>query len=242
MIKKVFGFSLFTAIAIIVTLGASAGFTADADIAGPKQILSEILPYHLKNGDCVGWIAIPGTVINYPVMYAPERYVEDMESKAEYYLYRDFEQKNDVRGSIFIGAHNWIEPQDFNVYFWGHNMKDKSMFAALHDYGIKNQNLEKAVEYYNAHRIIQFTSLFEKQEYEIIAAFRTMTDDKQEFKYWTYFNPSNENEFNEYIANIMRLSYYDTGVEAKFGDRLITLSTCFTGTSDKMVVVGVMRR
>ena len=35
-----------------------------------------------------------------------------------------------------------------------------------------------------------------------------------------------EEEFNDFYENIKKLSIYDTGVTAEFGDHFITLSTC----------------
>lgn len=46
------------------------------------QIDAGILALHEENPDCIGWITIEGTRIDYPVMYRP--------GDKNYYLHRDF--------------------------------------------------------------------------------------------------------------------------------------------------------
>ena len=45
-------------------------------------------------------------------------------------------------------------------------------------------------------------------------------------------------EFDDFIAKSKELSFYDTGVTAEYGDRLITLSTCeYSRNNSRLVVV-----
>ena len=45
-------------------------------------------------------------------------------------------------------------------------------------------------------------------------------------KYYEFINAYSEEEFNSYMNEMAAMSYYDTGVTAQYGDRLLTLSTC----------------
>ena len=46
-----------------------------------------------------------------------------------------------------------------------------------------------------------------------------------------------EEEFNEFIATIKRLSFYDTGITPVYGDKIICLSTCeYTLENGRLVV------
>ena len=47
-----------------------------------------------------------------------------------------------------------------------------------------------------------------------------------EFKFYNFLGADTKSEFDDFYDNIKSLSLYDTGVEAQFGDRLVTLSTC----------------
>ena len=56
--------------------------------------------------------------------------------------------------------------------------------------------------------------------------------------YFRYIDPDNEKDFMAGINNMKALSMYDTGVDAQWGDRLITLSTCdYEQDNGRFVVV-----
>ena len=58
------------------------------------------------------------------------------------------------------------------------------------------------------------------------------------FKFYKFFQANTEEEFNDFYENIKKLSVYDTGVTAEFGDHFITLSTCvYHVTNGRFVVV-----
>ena len=58
------------------------------------------------------------------------------------------------------------------------------------------------------------------------------------FKYYEFINAYSEQEFDSYMAEMAEMSYYDTGVVAEYGDRLLTLSTCdYEQNNGRFVVV-----
>ena len=87
---------------------------------------------------------------------------------------------------------------------------------------------------------IAFNTLTEKNEYEILAVFKTVvyTDSPEAFKYYRFTDAQSPEEFDAYIDKCKELSLYDTGVSAEYGDKLITLSTCeYSRTNGRIVVV-----
>ena len=69
-------------------------------------------------------------------------------------------------------------------------------------------------------------------------AFKTVAYSEDGFKYYHFVNAENQAAFEEYVAKCKELALYDTGVTAKYGDQLITLSTCeYSRTNGRMVVV-----
>lgn len=179
------------------------------------------------NNDFAAWLYIPGTDIDYPVMYTP-RY-------EQYYLRKNFEKKYATGGCLFIGK-KWDESSNQTIIY-GHNMHDGSMFGHLHDY--------KSKEYALEHKIIRFDTLHETREYEVIAAFYGKVyrvDDTGVFRYYQYTDLSTESMFNEFIKNVRRAALYDTGVDVQFGDRLLTLSTCSYYTQAGRFVVVARER
>ena len=79
-----------------------------------------------------------------------------------------------------------------------------------------------------------------KQTYEIIAVFKTAvyTGSENEFKYYQFVDAAVQEQFDGYIQRAKEKAFYDTGVSAEYGDKLITLSTCeYSGQNSRLVVV-----
>jgi len=72
------------------------------------------------NSHCVGWITIPNTNINYPIVKNDDN---------EYYLNHNFEKSENKGGAIFMDYRLKEDFSNFNTILYGHNMKDGSMFA-----------------------------------------------------------------------------------------------------------------
>lgn len=173
---------------------------------------------YMRNNDMTGWICIPDTMIDYPVV----RYSDN-----DYYLHRDFDKNYQYSGIPFIDYQ--CSDNSSNIIIYAHNMKNGSMFAALADYVKK--------DFYEQHKIIYYDTLYEKGEYEVIAAFTTKVGARNEFKYYEYANIEDEKSFGEYINKVIALSFLDVDAEVGFGDKLITLSTCAYYSSNERIVV-----
>lgn len=178
----------------------------------------------LANEDMAAWLVVPGTNIDYPVMWTP--------FDENYYLYKDFNEKENANGCLILDTDSSLNPLTTNLIIHGHNMKSGAMFGNLTDY--------EDEDYYNNHKqIILYTRDCQKN-YEIIAVFRSQVYKKTDdvFKFYKFFQANTEEEFNDFYDNIKDLSIYDTGVTAEFGDCFITLSTCvYHVTNGRFVVV-----
>ena len=86
-------------------------------------ILPEYQAIYNLNNHLVGWINIPGTNIDYPVMQTPDR--------KDYYLYRNFDKEWSQWGSIYVREECDVFGPSDNVVIYGHRMKDKTMFYQL---------------------------------------------------------------------------------------------------------------
>lgn len=188
-----------------------------------NEVLYKYSALYKRNTDMIGWIQIPDTVINYPVMQCME--------EEEFYLKRDFDKEADINGLPFMDIRCNIENEYVNTLIYGHNMKNGSMFTSLLKY--------KEIEYYRLHPLLLFDTIYEEGEYEIIAAFLTQVayQDEETFRYYDYAGELNEQEFEDYIDHIKKLSLYETGITASYGDRLLTLSTCDRSIDDGRFVV-----
>lgn len=175
------------------------------------------------NSDIVGWITIDGTEINYPVLQTTNN---------SYYMTHNYKKEYYANGSIFLDKdYNWELPSS-NLLIYGHNNNNNTMFQGLLNYKDKN--------YYIEHPNIKFTTNTDDAEYEIIAVFYSKVYYKNEenvFRYYYFINAEDESEFNSYVKNSIKASIYNIGKTAKYGDQLLTLSTCSYHTEDGRFVI-----
>lgn len=166
----------------------------------------------LANKDMAAWLQIPGTNIDYPVMWTPE--------DETYYLYRAFDGSENKNGCLLLDTDSCLDPLTTNLIIHGHNMKSGAMFGNLTDY--EDQDF-----YENHKNIILYTEECQRN-YEVIAVFRSQVYRKTDevFKFYKFFQADTQEEFDDFYNNIKQLSQYDTGVTAEFGDHFLTLSTC----------------
>ena len=186
-----------------------------------ETILPEYGELFLQNPDMAGWISIAGTTLNYPIMQTP--------NNPNFYLKHNFEKEYSDLGTPYIQENCNIAESD-NLVIYGHHIKGGKMFGALENYKEKG--------FYEEHKTIQFDTLTQHGEYEIVAVFKTVAYSEQGFRYYDFVNAEDEGSFNAYIDKCKELALYDTGVTAEYGDRLITLSTCeYSAQNGRLVVV-----
>ncbi len=79
-----------------------------------------------RNEDVVAWILIPGTVINYPVLWKAH--------DNEYYLHRDIDRREGSYEGVFLDGDSAPDFSSRQNLFYGHHMKNKTMFTAICDF------------------------------------------------------------------------------------------------------------
>ena len=174
------------------------------------------------NNDLVGWIKLDGTELDYPVMQT------DVNNR-DYYLKHDFDGEESSRGCIYAREECDVNTPSDNITLYGHNMADGSMFAALNAYTEK--------EAWENNSLIEFSTLTEQHIYKIFAVFKTSASLGQGFTYHQFVDAKDEAAFNEFVKTCKDLAFYETGETPKYGDKLITLSTCeYTLENGRLVV------
>ena len=116
-----------------------------------------------KNKGCIGYVEIPGTTINYPVMQTKDN--------PDFYLNHDFNRNYSFYGTPYLSAYCDVKKSD-SLIIYGHNINGGKMFGALEQY--KNK------EFFYKHKKIYFTT-DKKREYEVFAV---MSVNVYEFQYW----------------------------------------------------------
>lgn len=189
-------------------------------------LLDEYKTLYNKNKNLIGWIKIDDTIIDYPVMQASDN---------EYYLDHNIEREHDRNGSLFLDKDCSVTERSTNLIVYGHHMKSGKMFGDLDKY--------KSESYFKEHPVIQFDTIYEKGTYEVMYVFNSKIyyEDEIVFKYYQFIDALSEQEFNSNMQEMQKMSLYDTGVRAEYGDELLTLSTCDYGEADARFVVVAKR-
>ena len=198
-----------------------------------NQSEAEKSPYRLRkeqlnairevNSDIVGWINIPDTVIDYPVLMPPE----DDDS---FYLYRNYKKESTKFGSIFIDPTVDLENNYKNIVIHGHHMKDGSMFANLMKYS--------SLDFYKQSPIIKFDTIKEVADWKIISVFKiNVHSDQGELFEYIQTGFASDEEFLNSVYNVRERSLIDIPVDVNENDYLISLSTCSFEFDDFRTVV-----
>lgn len=174
------------------------------------------------NSDIIGWIKIEGTNINYPIM-----------QNGDYYLHKDIYKNYSSHGTPYLAFYCDVKKSD-NLIIFGHHMKDNTMFSQLEKY--KNYN------FFLNHKYIKFYTIEDgrtiENTYEVMIAFKTIAYSDAGFRYYSYTNFQNVEDYEEFVDNCRNLEFYNTGVAGTNNDKYITLSTCeYSQKNGRMVVV-----
>ena len=181
------------------------------------------------NDEIVGFMTIEGTPIDIPVLQTKDN------SK---YLDLNFRGEESRAGALFLDWRNHfdhvddqghlIEDNSQNLVVYGHNMADESMFGSLKYY-------QRNADYYDQHPLIHFNSNYEYYTYKIFAFFLVDSEDESETKFdcWNRLDFNDATEFYDFVNEAKRRSIRLNDVDVKYGDQLLTLSTCNTVLGDQ---------
>ena len=168
-----------------------------------------------QNKDTIGFIEVPDTDVQYPVVQGKDN---------EYYMTHTFAKKRRAAGAIFLDAWNSAELTDFNSVIYGHNMKDGSMFALLREY--------RHPDFLRNHKYIEVTLLHSHKTYKVFSAY--IAEEDVDFR---GFGCDSAKEKAEFIKQITYRSEIDTNATATEDDHILTLVTCTSGERDRFWIV-----
>lgn len=170
------------------------------------------------NPDVIGWIHIPDTDIDYPLLHGDDN---------EHYLKHTWNNVLNPAGAIFMEHENAADMSDFNTIIYGHNMRSGSMFGSLKKYA------EQA--YWEAHPHIYIRCDSGVYRYDIFAAYKVRP---ATITYAMRIDPPQMRE--EFISCALDGSQIQTGIRPKQEDKLLTLSTCIGDPAFRWVVQAVL--
>ena len=205
------------------TTESKEGETSDTSIespeAEPEPIFTRNLPpLFEKNNDCIGWICIPDTAVDYPVMHTPQ--------DQEKYLRKNFDCEYSSSGVPFMQGNNTLERD--NIIIYGHNMKNGTMFSDITKY--RNES------FCAEHPTIEFETGQGLKLYTVFAVAQVKNNDS-----WYRFTiAADQADYESKVGLISDAALYTTNNVPQYGQQLLTLSTCYGNSkSDRLIVIAV---
>lgn len=193
-------------------------------VDGDNEEIKKVKYLKEKNEEVVGWLKIPNTKIDYPILQTKGN---------EYYLTHNYKREKAKHGSIFLNYKSVLSDNDSNLIIYGHNMGDGQMFNTLLEY--ENQN------YYNEHKTINLFTENQEHIYTIVSVFKSRIfyqDEENVFRYYNYTYFDNKEIYEEFIENCKEIQLYETNIQPKYGEQLITLITCeYSQENGRMVII-----
>lgn len=172
------------------------------------------------NDDCVGWIYIDETAINYPVVQSSDN---------SYYLKHLFDGKWNSSGCIFLDSRVDSDLSNRHSIIYGHHMKNGTMFSGLTEY--------KKQQYYNEHPEALFITPDEIYRIEFFAGYVASVDNLA----WKISFESDE-EFDVWIKDAKERSWFESTLFPAVTDRILTLSTCsYEFDNARFVLLGIIK-
>ena len=185
------------------------------DTSKPVRDLSGLFA---QNSDCIGWLCIPGTAVNYPVMHTPQ--------EPQKYLRRSFYGEYSQSGVPFLDRRCGLNSDNLIIY--GHNMKNGTMFSSLRNY--------TDPAFCAAHSVIEFQTADGAEPYTVFTVAAVQKTDA----WYSFIHAADGADFSEQTAAILQKSLYDTGITPVYGRQIITLSTCYgSGKNGRLIVAAV---
>jgi len=173
------------------------------------------------NPDTVGWIYVPDTVINYPIVHTTDN---DKYLKTNFYGDEDW---TTAAGTIFLSAENSPDFSFQNNVIYGHHMRDGSMFAQFakfQDSKLFNENREIF--------ILTPTGNYKLETFSIFVC--DANDPLGQVRF------SDETEFTEYVQDKVSRSVVTPSPHSDLAavDQVFTFVTCtgFADSDDRTVL------
>ena len=176
-----------------------------------------------QNDDFVAWLKIPGTKINYPVVWT---------DRVDYYLKHTFSGKESKIGTLFSLRKTDYESPGRNIAIYGHHITTSggNMFQPLMSY--------KKQSFWESHKTIYLDTLYHLGEYTVFAVINMRNGE------WDPAAASfgSGQAFLAFVRRAKAQALYETGVEVHADDHIITLITCdrdYHNPDGRLIVMAV---
>lgn len=177
---------------------------------------------HNINEDIVGWLYIPNTNIDYPIL-------QEQEVDEQYYLHHDYKGDYLYAGSVFTPKQPYENIEDAHMLLFAHRMKDKTiMFSSLSSY------------YYDKESMLEnkYVYIYRRDKVERFVVWCTKNTKYNDSVYTLPYVLGSE-QYKDLLLNIETTSNHVIGDSPSENDKTLVLSTCAgkSGGSERFFVV-----
>ena len=170
------------------------------DSAYPKGMLAVFRGLYDMNEDVGGWIHIPDTGVDYPVM----QYADG------YYRNHNFDQEYSIYGQPYFDEQFSLKNEKMHIIH-GRNTGDGQMFSDLLNY--------RRVAYLQEHPVIEMNTLQTNARWQIFAV--CVRDDRDKDR----FNIEDEpKDYGDFIHSLLRRSLFLSDLEVSAEDTFLLLT------------------
>ena len=171
---------------------------------------TELRELQAVNPRIVGWLTLEGTRLNNPVLQAADN---------DFYLRHNYKDEESRGGSIFMDFRNDANELGRHTIFYGHVLRNGTMFGDLAKFA------EQA--YANEHPVFFYETTQSKYELHVFAAYETTTD------FYYIETDFTDDTYMKFLNEIQARSAITMPITVNETDRIVTFSTCTTSTNDE---------
>ncbi len=190
---------------------STSDLTVDAptDDSYPAAMMSQFRSLYDINADVAGWVRIPDTTINYPVMVYADGY----------YNNHSFNDQLSVYGQPYFYEENARDTlqADRVLAVYGNNTRDEQMFSALASY--------RRIAFLRENPIIELNTLYNTAHWEIFAV--AVVDERTRASEFEYLRRDFDDDiaFEQYVSQLRRRSLFHSDATLTAEDSLLLLVT-----------------
>lgn len=186
--------------------------------AGEKKDSPDETALKEINPEYAAWLYIPGTAVNYPVVFPQDN---------QTYLEKTFAGSRNSCGALFFDCPS-VPFISLNTVIHGHNMRSGAMFGGLKEY--------LSGEYAGAHRTLCLFHQGRWEKYELLSVYLTPDTDTAPYRYM-FASAEDYKIYVEQCCERDMSALQAVPVDKTQGKRpaLLTLTTCH-GPSQKLIL------
>ena len=187
------------------------------------EVLERFLPLIEINSEVAGWLTVgKNKFIDYVVMQGKDN---------DFYLTHNYKKAKSVSGALNIDYRCELsaEKRSANIVIYGHNMGSGAYFGLLPRYFNYDITRDKNdLSFYKSTPTLNFSTLYKSSEYKIFGGVLVKVNSgNDDFQYHKVHDFENKAQFDNFCAEILdRSTFINPDVDLKYGDNLLTLSTC----------------